>query len=70
MRQASAGLSPADFSRTILARYPSALAVSRLPRDIRWFDWGTPERVIASLRAAGLVPGWLRELDRDLAAPA
>jgi hypothetical protein len=56
--------------RDVFQSYPSALSVSRLPQQIRWSDWGTPERVIASLRAASLAPAWLRQLDRSAAAPA
>ncbi len=64
LEHAYADAPAANFSRAILERYPAALAVSRLPRSVSWSDWGTPERVISSLRAAGMVPGWLRELDR------
>ena len=67
---AYAGVPKADFCREVFQPYPSALSVSRLPRRIRWSDWGTPERVIASLRAASLAPAWLRDLDRMAAAPA
>ena len=70
LTHAYAGAPAANFSRAILEPYASALAVSRLPRRIRWSDWGTPERVIASLRDASLVPGWLRELDRRAATSA
>jgi mannose-1-phosphate guanylyltransferase len=66
---AYAGIPKSDFCREVLQPYPSALGVSRLPRRIRWSDWGTPERVIASLRAANLAPSWLRDLDRSAAAP-
>ena len=61
---AYAGVPKADFCREVFQPYPSALSVSRLPRRIRWWDWGTTERVIASLRAASLTPAWLRDLDR------
>jgi mannose-1-phosphate guanylyltransferase len=64
-----AGVPKADFCREVFQPYPSALSVSRLPRRIRWWDWGTTERVIASLRAASLTPAWLRDLDRMTAAP-
>lgn len=53
-----------DFSRGILEQQPSLLTVSRLPAGIEWSDWGTLDRVVASLRAAGLRPAWMRELDR------
>jgi mannose-1-phosphate guanylyltransferase len=64
MAHAYAGAPATDFCRAILQPYSSALSVSRLPRQIRWSDWGTPERVIASLRSASLAPAWLQELDR------
>jgi mannose-1-phosphate guanylyltransferase len=53
-----------DFSRGILERQPSLLTVSQLPASIAWSDWGTLDRVVTSLRAAGLTPAWMRDLDR------
>ena len=53
-----------DFSREILEQQPSLLTVSRLPASVVWSDWGTLDRVVTSLRAAGLAPTWMRELDR------
>lgn len=53
--------SAANFSQSVLAPSPTRLAVSRLPA-LAWSDWGTPERVIATLRRVGLAPRWLREL--------
>ena len=53
-----------DFSRGILEQQPSLLTVSRLPPSVVWSDWGTLDRVVTSLRAAGLRPPWMRELDR------
>ena len=50
----------ANFSQTVLAPAPARLAVSGLPA-LAWSDWGTPERVIATLRREGLAPAWLRE---------
>jgi mannose-1-phosphate guanylyltransferase len=50
--------SKVDFSRAVLETQPAFLAVSELP-DVGWSDWGTPERVFGSLRAAGLSPAWL-----------
>lgn len=69
MAHAYVGAPKADFCRDVFQPYPSALSVSRLSPRIRWSDWGTPERVIASLRAASLAPAWLRQLDRSAAAP-
>ena len=51
----------ANFSQTILATDSDRLAVSRLP-PMGWSDWGTPERVIATLRREGIAPRWLQEL--------
>jgi hypothetical protein len=70
MAHAYAGAPKADLCRDVFQSHPSALSVSRLPEHIRWSDWGTLERVIASLRAASLAPAWLRQLDRSAAAPA
>ena len=53
-----------DFSRGILEQQPSLLTASQLPASIVWSDWGTLDRVVTSLRAAGLTPAWMRELDR------
>jgi mannose-1-phosphate guanylyltransferase len=51
----------ANFSGDVLAAVPSMLAVSQLP-PMTWSDWGTPDRVIATLRREGILPHWLREL--------
>lgn len=51
----------ANFSQSVLAASSSRLAVSQLP-PVSWSDWGTPERVIETLRREGIAPGWLREL--------
>jgi mannose-1-phosphate guanylyltransferase len=62
IRQAFALAPRASFSRDVLEGVPGGLAVSRLPAAVTWADWGTPERVIASLRQAGLKPRWLEGL--------
>jgi mannose-1-phosphate guanylyltransferase len=51
----------ASFSQSVLASSPARLAVSQLP-PVSWSDWGTPERVIATLRREGLSPAWFRKL--------
>ena len=51
----------ADFSRSVLTPSAGRLAVSQLP-PVSWSDWGTPERVIATLRHEGIAPNWLRQL--------
>lgn len=53
---------PANFSRAVLESCPPFLVVSRLPA-VTWSDWGTPDRVVRSLTAAGLSPSWLPGLD-------
>lgn len=58
--QAYALAPTASFSRAVLAACPPSLAVSRLPA-LTWSDWGTPDRVLRSLREAGISPSWLRE---------
>jgi mannose-1-phosphate guanylyltransferase len=63
VRQAFALAPGASFSRDVLERLPLALAVSPLPARVVWTDWGTRERVVASLRRAGLRPRWLETLD-------
>jgi mannose-1-phosphate guanylyltransferase len=65
-RQAFALARHANFSREVLERAPGRLAVSELPAGVRWTDWGTPERVIATLQRLGLRPGWLEALPRHL----
>lgn len=62
IRQAFAGARPASFSRHVLERAPAGLAVSRMPPAVTWADWGTPERVIGTLRRTGLRPRWLETL--------
>lgn len=58
VQQAYALAPRANFSREVLEPCPSFLAVSRLPA-LTWSDWGTPERVVKSLRGVGISPSWL-----------
>jgi mannose-1-phosphate guanylyltransferase len=51
----------ANFSQSVLAADPGRLALSQLP-PMSWSDWGTPERVITTLRREGIAPRWLEEL--------
>jgi mannose-1-phosphate guanylyltransferase len=51
----------ANFSQDILEACPERLAVSRLP-PLTWCDWGTPDRVLETLRTAGITPPWLEAL--------
>jgi mannose-1-phosphate guanylyltransferase len=46
-----------NFSQAVLDRCPPSLVVSRLP-PLTWCDWGTPERVLKSLRRLGVCPSW------------
>ncbi|MFQ5830111.1 MAG: sugar phosphate nucleotidyltransferase [Candidatus Methylomirabilia bacterium] len=63
VQQAYALAPKANFSRAVLEACLPFLVVSRLPA-IGWSDWGTPERVVGSLRKAGIFPLWLTGLDR------
>jgi len=51
----------ANFSQSVLAAATDRLAVSRLP-DVGWSDWGTPDRVLDTLRREGLTPEWTHRL--------
>lgn len=56
--RAYARMRPASFSREVLEGAAESLAV--LPvREVLWSDWGTPDRVVRSLRDIGVTPGWL-----------
>ena len=48
IREAFHGLAPADFSRDVLQRVTELAVVAMT--DVGWNDWGTPARVLASLR--------------------
>ena len=56
-----------NFSRAFLEPCPSALAAASLPAGLMWADWGTPGRVVRSLRTAGITPRWLLGIDQTLA---
>lgn len=58
-----------NFSRGVLERCAPCLAVSRLPAVIRWFDMGSPDRLLRALDDAGVNPPWLRALKRHAAMP-
>ena len=60
IQQAYALAPKANFSRSILEHYPPSLSVSRLPA-ITWSDWGTPDRILESLRRAGASALWLTQ---------
>lgn len=62
IQQAYALAPSANFSRAILESGLPRLAVSKLPR-VTWSDWGTPERVLRSLRRLGPLPDWMAKLD-------
>jgi mannose-1-phosphate guanylyltransferase len=58
VERAYARMRAADFSREVLERAAEALVV--LPvRGVLWSDWGTPERVVRTLRRIGASPRWL-----------
>lgn len=56
--RAYARMRRANFSRDVLEHGDEALAV--LPvHGVLWSDWGTPDRVIRTLRRIGIAPSWL-----------
>jgi mannose-1-phosphate guanylyltransferase len=59
--RAYASAPTAGFSDSVLAVLPDRLAVSALPAS-SWSDWGTPERVLQTLRSRGITPDWLDRL--------
>ncbi len=63
LQQAYALSQKMSFSRGVLELCPPGLVVSGLPPALTWSDWGTPERVLKSLRGARLLPHWLSESD-------
>ena len=65
IERAYAQIERADFSRAILEPCAARLAVSRLPAPVCWSDWGTPERVLTTLRNLEGAPAWFRRLDLD-----
>jgi mannose-1-phosphate guanylyltransferase len=62
LQQAYAHMRKASFSASILEMCPPCLTVSALP-SVHWADWGTPARVLESLRKAGLLPPWFAASD-------
>ena len=56
--EAYARMRSANFSREVLEREADALVVLRI-RDVLWSDWGTPDRVVRTLRRIGMSPDWL-----------
>jgi mannose-1-phosphate guanylyltransferase len=50
-----ASLSPISFARQVLTRAAGRL-VTVAARGLEWSDWGSPQRVLASLRAAQQAP--------------
>jgi mannose-1-phosphate guanylyltransferase len=51
----------ANFSQSILATITDSLAVSPVPH-VAWSDWGTPDRVIQTLKREGIAPEWMQRL--------
>jgi len=62
--QAYAFAPSANFSRGILEHCPPFLAATRLPA-LMWSDLGTPARVVKTMRAAGMSPPWLAEVENS-----
>jgi mannose-1-phosphate guanylyltransferase len=59
-------LPAASFSDAVLARGAANLAV--LPvAGVGWSDWGSPQRVLATLTRLGIAPAWAQEARAELA---
>jgi mannose-1-phosphate guanylyltransferase len=67
LAEAYAAVPAVNFSRAFLEPCPPALAAAPLPAGVTWVDWGTPSRVVRSLRTAGITPRWLLGIDQALA---
>jgi len=66
VQQAYSLMRPANFSRDVLERGVESLVV--LPvHGILWSDWGTPERVVRTLRRINSSPPWLETWSRQTA---
>lgn len=61
LRRAYAMLPDENFSRAILEHCAPLLGVSTL-EGTTWCDWGSPRRVIRTLRRIGVTPPWLLEV--------
>jgi mannose-1-phosphate guanylyltransferase len=59
MQETYRAMQRVNFSKAVLDRCPPCLVVSRLPA-LTWCDWGTPERVLKSLRRQGVSPPGLQ----------
>jgi mannose-1-phosphate guanylyltransferase len=58
VEQAYLPMRAANFSRDVLERSVASLLVLPI-REVLWSDWGTPERVVRTLRRIGTAPQWL-----------
>ena len=63
VRTLYSSLTPRNFSEDILAAAPLNLAVLPMA-GVQWSDWGTPERIIATLDRLGVTPEWKASLAR------
>jgi mannose-1-phosphate guanylyltransferase len=52
-----------SFAGRVLAHTRAGLATVPV-KGVQWSDWGSPERVLASLRRAGRTPSWLESAIR------
>ena len=62
VEQVYANLPSTSFSDRVLAQVPERLVTMRV-KGLEWSDWGNPERVLASVRHAGLRPPWLSGIE-------
>jgi len=57
VRMAYSRLETVDFARCVLVHQTHALAVIPV-QGVSWSDWGSPRRVVTSMRRLGITPRW------------
>ncbi len=62
IQEAYAAVPNTNFSHSVLGRCPHSLMVSKLP-SLMWCDWGTPDRVLQTLRRVGISPPWAEAVE-------
>jgi hypothetical protein len=53
-----------SVAQRVLTRAAGCLVTLRA-RGLQWSDWGSPRRVVVSLRAANHEPPWLARVDTE-----
>lgn len=64
LEQVYAKLPAISFAQRVLTRADGCLVTLRA-RGLQWSDWGSPRRVVASLRATNHAPPWLARVETE-----